>query len=1142
MPNPAAGAPSLPTPKRLSDTETGVDLDVRLPPGTLLSGRYRVLAPLGVGGMGVVYRAHDEELGQDIALKALRPELGRDPLWVERFRRELLLAREVTHKNVVRIHDIGESEGIRFITMHLVDGCSLLDVLTREGALAPPRALHVFRQVAQALQRAHEVGIVHRDLKPANILLAPDETAYLTDFGIARSLDRAGHTQAGVVPGTLDYLSPEQVAGDPADARSDIYALGIVLYEMLTGELPFAQGSRAEVLAQRLAGRPRDLARAGHPAPRHLRRVVRRCLERHPARRYQTVAELLADLDTARASWRDRAPRALPVALCAGAMALGGAYAWVSRAPAEAPPAPWEAAAPPAVAILPLMDQTGDPSLSWASAGLAEMLSAHLAETPELRVVEPSRVLRVARDLRLEPGADDATLQRVAGLLDVRHLVTGSVRRAGHALRADLRIVSTDAAGSPGKTRAVSAEAAGADGLFGMTGDLGERLRGELGRPRATHEPTPGPQTISLEAARAYRDGRERLLVGDAVGAAPAFERAVAADPAFAAAWEAASEAYQALGYGDKAREAAERAAQAVGARESRLAWRVRARLALLRGELEQAEAAFAELVRRYPNDVQAWLDLAAAQASQGAVAKAVGTLRRATHLDPADPRAWLLLGRNMILAGEARAAVTDPLVRALALMTQAGNDQGRGDVLNAMGVGHQRLGEYPQAIARYGEAAEIRARIGDERGLAVSRKNRASIQLAMGRLEEARPDLFAARAAYERIGDRKGLADVWNDLGALHEAGGDYARARSAYREALRIRQELGDDQKLAQSYDNVGYVFFLEGEYDHALVYWRQALDLHRHTGDKAGVVLSTQNMGFLQTARGRWPEAMKSFLSALQGAREIGFKNAEAVSHANIGLLQQYAGRYAAALTAYDEAVGILQGLGDRRGVTEYTLTAAAALVEIGQLGPAREKLDQAAAGLRESANQERSADFQVALAEWHLARGEAKAARRALGLAAELAQKSRSRAASLRARIVQGSALLAAGEKDPALRHLQALWPEAQALGHALLRLRAAQALAEAELATGQAEQAEARARDVLADARRHGWAAGTWRAQALLGAARERRGDVAGAAAAYRAGARDLARARDALPPGARREFDATPVVRLVDSRASSLPR
>jgi len=1075
------------------DTDSGVDQRRDLVPGTRVGGRYRIIGRLGAGGMGIVYRAWDEALDVAIALKVLRPELGADPDSLERFRKELLLGREVTHKNVVRIHDIGESQGLRFITMRLIEGRSLLEVLEKEGPFPVERALGLCRQVAEALAQAHEAGVVHRDLKPGNILLSGDETAYVTDFGVACALAPGGSTGSGMVVGTLDYLSPEQAAGLPVDHRSDIYALGIVLFEMLTGELPFRSSSRAGALAQHVMGRTRDITETGVRVPPPVRRVLRRCLERNPTRRYPTTRELLGDLDDRRPRLRDRLPRPYALAVAAAVLAGGASLAYRpwTGVPAEGAAAP--APAVVEVAVLPLTDDTGDPSLAWTSSGIAELLAAHLADAPALRVVDAARVRRTVRDLKLDrPQEDGAALRRLAELFGVGRLVTGHVRLAGPTVRVDLRLVSVGAAGPPA-SRTIGAEAATPGGLFAVVAQLGEQLRRELG---AAPEPLPEePPTGSLEAAQAHQEGRERLLVGDALGAAPAFERAVAADPRFVEALLGLAEAWGTLGHQERAMAAADRAGSLLGTRDTRLAWRVRARQAVLGGEPAEAEKAYAELVRRYPHDTEALLELAGAQGARGAPARAIETLRRVTEADGGDPRGWYLLGRNLILAGDARQAVADPLVRALALMTRLGNEQGQADVLNAMGVAHHRLGELAQALARYGEAAAVRQRIGDERGAATSLRNRASVHLAKARLDEAEPDLRAALAVYRKIGDRKGQAEVWNDFGALEEGRGRYAAAREAYQVALRIRRDLGDEQQLAQSYDNVGYAFFVEGEHDSALVYWRRALELRRKIGDKGGVVLSVQNLGFLDVAEGRWPEAMRSFLEALEAAREIEFTGAVAVSHGNIGLLHSYEGRPEAALSAFGEALAILRDLEDKRGLAEFTIKEAGALVDLGRRDEARSRLEAAAAWVRETGNREQAADLQVALGDWHLARGEADEARRAYARAVELAGSSHSRATMLRARISQ-AASAGPAERAGAARALAAAVRDADALGDALLRIRAREALARVELSRGRLGPAEESARRALGDAERCGWGAGLPRLRALLVRIRDHRAGLA----------------------------------------------
>jgi eukaryotic-like serine/threonine-protein kinase len=1104
-----------------------------------VAGRYRIRAISGIGGMGVVYLARDEELDQDVALKVLRPDLGTDPEWIARFRRELVLARQVSHPNVVRIHDIGESDGLRFLTMRHVEGRSLLQVLDSEGPLPLPRATAILRQMAEALQAAHDAGVVHRDLKPGNVLLEADDTAYVTDFGVARSLQRDALTRSGVLVGTPDYLSPEQVRGDTVDGRSDVYALGIVFYEMLTNELPFKGGSAAEMVAQRVTGRVRDIRETDVRVPDWVRDVLRRCLERDPARRYQSPRELVADLDARRATPR-AGRRVARTAVLAGLVAVA-ALAWGLRRPRPAPVpeaapaavagplAATPAAAGPrhAVAVLPLADETGDPALSWTATGAAEMLAASLAESPDLRVLDPQRVFRTLRDLQLAGGRyDEATLRRLATLLEVDRLVAGSVRKAGPTTRLDVRLASTGPGGGM-DTRHLGAESAEEGGLFALVSGLGEQLRAALGAGPPVGTETPAPETRSLEAARAFREGGDLLRQGDAVRAAPLLEKAVAADAGFAAALERLSEAYRQLGRGEDARTAAERAAQAAEPTEARLLHRIRARQALLAGDPAGAERSHADLARRYPNDTEILHDLAAAQAAQGDLSRAVETLRKITTLDRQDPRAWFLLGKNTILMGDARQAVDDHLVRALALQNQLRNEQGQGDVLNAMGVGYQKLGDHAQALEKYSAAAALRRKLGDERGIATSLKNRARIYVAMGRLAEAEPDLVAARRLYERIGDENGLADVLNEFGVLHEGRGEYAKALAAYQDGLKVRRSLGDKRQIAQSYDNVGYIFFLQGEYDNALVYWKQALDLRRTTGDKGGVVLSTQNLGFLQTVQGRWDEAVKSFVEALDGSRELDFKSAMAVSHGNLGVLHQYEGRYGAAFTSYGEALALLKPLEDKRGLAEYTLKEAAALLDVGRLDDAKARLDMADAWVQETGNREQASDHAVLLGEWHARRGEAEQAREAAARGLREAQASHSRSAILRARIAEGRS------RPDAAVVLTAVSRDAESLGDVVLRIRAAEALAGAEEARGRLTQGEAAARRALRVAQDCGYEAGLYRLHALLGRILGKRGEAAAAAAQYVESARSMARVREGMSAEHRAAFDALDAVREV---------
>ncbi|MDE3109570.1 MAG: serine/threonine protein kinase, partial [Acidobacteriota bacterium] len=207
--------------------------------GSLLGNRYEIIEVLGEGGMGAVFKARDRELDRLVALKVIRPELAGRAEILQRFKQELILARKVTHRNVIRIFDLGDAEGVKFITMEFIEGEDLKSLISREKKLTPEQAASIVQQVCLALEAAHTEGVVHRDLKPQNIMVDKTGRAWVMDFGIARSLEFGGMTQTGALIGTPEYMSPEQVRGEHADARSDLFTLGIIFQELLTGTLPY---------------------------------------------------------------------------------------------------------------------------------------------------------------------------------------------------------------------------------------------------------------------------------------------------------------------------------------------------------------------------------------------------------------------------------------------------------------------------------------------------------------------------------------------------------------------------------------------------------------------------------------------------------------------------------------------------------------------------------------------------------------------------------------------------------------------------------------------------------------------------------------------------------------------------------------
>ena len=276
--------------------KAGLGSDLALQPGSLLAERYEILKMLGEGGMGAVYSAKDRELDRLVALKVIRPELAGHPTVLARFKQELILARKVTHRNVIRIFDLGVADGLRFITMEFVEGRDLSSVLEDRVKLTADETVKYLRQVCSALEAAHSEGVVHRDLKPQNIMIEANGRACVMDFGLARSMDTGGLTQAGAVLGTPTYMSPEQAKGMPADERSDIFSLGIIAYQMLTGKIPFKGDTALSSMLLRTQGPPPPPNQIEPTLSQGLSDIVMKMLAVKPEDRYQSSAELNKDL------------------------------------------------------------------------------------------------------------------------------------------------------------------------------------------------------------------------------------------------------------------------------------------------------------------------------------------------------------------------------------------------------------------------------------------------------------------------------------------------------------------------------------------------------------------------------------------------------------------------------------------------------------------------------------------------------------------------------------------------------------------------------------------------------------------------------------------------------------------------------
>jgi TolB-like protein len=553
-------------------------------------GAYRILQALGSGGMGEVYLAEDTRLERRVALKVLPPEMAAHPDKIERFEREARAVASLSHPGIVVLHSIEEAEGIRFLTMEHVEGETLGKAIPA-GGFPVERFLPLAITLTDAVSTAHQQGILHRDLKPDNVMLTAGDRLKVLDFGLAKLLADAppdpdgssretkSVTQDGRIVGTVAYMSPEQAQGLPVDHRSDVFSLGILLYEMVSGERPFKGHTNLSVLSSILKDTPRPVSQIREDVPKALARMIQRALEKRPEDRYQSAADLRRDLEDLKrdvesgelrlATTQGRAlamaapsrPRRrwLPVAVAAGAVALALSAYFVRR---DRHPALMESDGRRSLAVFYFDNLSGDPKLDWLRTGLTDMMVTGLSQSATLRVVSTTRLYQILDELGHRDDAANSAqvVASVARRADVATALVGSFVRAGSQLRIQAQLQDPQSGEVLASERV---EGNADDGLFALVDELTSRIRGRLeaapvakGGDKKLEEVT----TSSLDAYRLYAEGmrlHDRLQEHEAQAL---FEKSVAADPGFASALAKLSVVHANLGDKQKAREYAGRA------------------------------------------------------------------------------------------------------------------------------------------------------------------------------------------------------------------------------------------------------------------------------------------------------------------------------------------------------------------------------------------------------------------------------------------------------------------------------------------------------------------------------------------------------------------------------------------------------
>jgi len=789
--------------------DAGAGADGDLKPGTVLAGRYEILELLGQGGMGAVYKARDTELDRFVALKLIRRELAKNPQILRRFKQELILARQVTHKNVIRIFDLGESGGTKFITMDFVEGQDLRHLLYEQGKFPPEQAARMMLQICRALEAAHSEGVIHRDLKPHNIMLDKNGRVYVMDFGIARSAYLPGMTQTGALIGTPEYMSPEQARGEKLTVQSDLFSLGVIFYELLTGQSPYPGDAPLATLWKRLQERPKPPMEVDPAIPKPLNDIVMRALEIEPEARWASAREMAQQLEI----WLG--PSAESSTIFLPAPKTVAYWKWASAALAGLllvaaivgirfyNPKPKAAHPPVTVLVADFTNHTGDPIFDDT---LEPMFNVALEGASFINAYSRGEARKLAKKL---PHPTDKLDEESARLIAVSQglgaVVTGSLSRRGDGYE-----LSVEALDARTGNRVANAEinAKTKDDLLLGIPKLAAPIRKALGdtTPESVQLAASGPfSAASLEVVHLYGVAMDQQFAGKTEEALQSFSKAAELDPSFARAYSGMSATAAALGRQADGEKNVKLAMEHLDRMTERERYHTRAFFYYMTGDYPKCVEEYGSLVSQYPADRIGQANLAVCYLQLRNIPKAIEAARKAVEIVPNAAALRVNLSFLLSFSGdfqggerEARKAleINPSLEEGYLVLAEA--QLGQGQISQASETYHrlEKLSDRGASLAAIG-LADLAAYEGRFTEAVRLLERGATADLEAKRAEDA-ANKFAKLAHTQLLRGQKAAAIAAADKAAAHDQS---VQTRFL---AGRIYAETGENakaQKLAAS-----------------------------------------------------------------------------------------------------------------------------------------------------------------------------------------------------------------------------------------------------------------------------------------------------------------------------------------------------
>jgi serine/threonine protein kinase/Tfp pilus assembly protein PilF len=1067
---------------------------------------YRIIEELGAGGMGKVFKAEDLLLGRMVALKFISDSLARDHDALKRFQREARAASSLNHPHICTIHEIGEFEGRPFIVMELLEG-EPLSTLIRKAPLSLPEVIDFATQITDGLQSAHDKGVVHRDLKPSNIFISNRRTAKILDFGLAKlstkpQADVSADTPTesvgtwelslghpGLPVGTLGYMSPEQIRGEPTDGRADLFALGITLYEMSTGQPPFRGSSVAVVLAAILHETPPAPSVHNPILPREFDRIVAKALEKDRNARYQSASEVAIDLFALRRRLEaGRKPRArnLLLGTIAAAILLSLGIAFLAprlRRSAIRAPTVNESVVPHqrrSLAVLGFRNLTKRPDIDWLSVALSEMLSTELAAGDQLRIIPGENVslANVGFSSRSADSFKQTTPTRLKERLGTDLVVFGSYvelgSESGNQLRLDVRLEDT----GRGETIAALSETGTEANLFQLVTHIGSLLREKLGTggvPASEIEGVRASLPAHPEVMRLYAEGLASLRAIDFQAAQNALSKVVSAQPDYAPAHSALSRAYSALGYDEKAAREAKRAYDLSQgfSRQDRLEIEARYRESV--HDRERAIEIYGSLWKSFPDDVEYGIQLARVQISAGKGRDALETVKRLrTMPSPSrdDSRIDLAQAAALESLGE-----FDQALRSVerVLSSQQESPLILADAYAKQGWALYRTGRSPEALAALSHARKLFTDSGQKQGTARVIQTTGDIVYSSGDFAKARKLHEQALAIYREIADQSGIANALNDIANTLYTNGNFSEAKPLYQQSLEIYRAVGSAAGLAGALGNLANVLDDEGDLEGAARMQEQTLAAFRQIGDARGASATLTNIGNLLLERGDLAEARKLQEQALAERRKINFKSGAAYSLQGLGEVLLAQGDLHGARKNFEQAAAVRRELGEHGALATTQVDLAELSIHEGDFQTGEQTARAAASEFQKRNDPENEAIATAVLARALLAGNKLAEAQNAVNRTRSILPPAATYPSRFLVGIVSARVRAAAGETSEAAEGLRELIELARRHGYLGYEFEARLALGEIQSKTGQKHTAEAVLSELEKDANSRGFA-------------------------------------------------------------------